>query len=95
MKQHDEILNRLARLARHAPVPEAPPMPFGFDTRVVAARHTTEPASALWEQLALRSVPAVAAVSVACVLASHYPKPSLPPDEADIANVILKEALIP
>lgn len=70
-------------------------MPLGFDTRVVAARHTPEPAPVLWEQLSLRALPAVAALSVACVLANHYLKPPPSLDELAIANVIFKESLLP
>jgi hypothetical protein len=95
MNRHDETLNRLARLARQVPAPKPPPMPLGFDTRVVAARRAPEPASALWEQIAIRSLPAVAAVSVACVLASHHLKPPPSLDELAIANVIVKESLMP
>lgn len=36
MKQADENLDRLLRSAAQAKEPEAPEMPYGFDTRVVA-----------------------------------------------------------
>ena len=95
MNRHDETLTRLARLARQAPRPEEPPMPFGFDTRVAAARCAAEPTPVLWERLAWRSMPALTAFAVACVLASRYLGPPPSPDELAIANAIFEESLMP
>lgn len=95
MSHHDETLKRLERLARQAPRPEEPPMPFGFDARVVAVRRAAEPAPVLWERLAWRALPAVATLTIACVLASRYLGPPPSPDEFAIANAMFKESLMP
>lgn len=97
MNHESQLLNRLFQGARHASPDESFPIPFGFETRVLAALNGPELVDdSLWLPALFRRAMLVACgLTLACWLAALAWIPESAANELTLADSIMKLSLLP
>jgi hypothetical protein len=97
MKNHDEILQQLAAMARQAPDEPLAEMPPGFETRILArvAQQDIPMTLALYGRIAWRSLGVAAGLFVVTLGVCLMVGQSMEPSGMDLSTSIVESILLP
>lgn len=94
MKNSENILTQLLKMAHQKSPSEELPPPPGFATRVAARWVASAPGDSLWARLCLASLPCGALAAGLCLYFAHN-IPSPPPDDSHLAQWMVQAQLPP